>query len=79
MASLLDSSSRGKKCQTADVSFWPLASFRCDAEFGPLSAHIGHQVAISSTCGYAPSGALDLMFASGTRSRWNGERQNPLH
>src|SRR5438445_13793613 len=25
---------------------WHLASFRCDAEFGPLSAHIGHRVAI---------------------------------
>jgi hypothetical protein len=24
-----------------------LASFRCDAEFDPLSAHIGHRVAIN--------------------------------
>jgi hypothetical protein len=28
------------------VRIWHLASFRCDAEFGPLSAHIGHRVAI---------------------------------
>ena len=25
---------------------WHLASFRCDAEFGRLSGHIGHRVAI---------------------------------
>jgi hypothetical protein len=25
---------------------WHLASFRCDAEFGSVSAHIGHRVAI---------------------------------
>jgi hypothetical protein len=27
------------------VGYWHLASFRCDAEFGPLSAHIEHRVA----------------------------------
>ena len=29
-----------------NIRSWHLASFRCDAEFGPLSAHIGHRVAI---------------------------------
>ena|SRR5713101_7563059 len=33
-------------CQPGAVHTWHLASFRCDAEFGPLSAHIGHRVAI---------------------------------
>ena len=32
--------------QSGDFRSWHLASFRCDAEFGPLSAHIGHRVAI---------------------------------
>jgi len=29
-----------------NIRSWHLASFRCDAEFGPLSAHIGHRIAI---------------------------------
>jgi hypothetical protein len=34
-------------CQTGAVHTWHLASFRCDAEFGPLpAAHIGRRVAI---------------------------------
>ena len=32
---------------------WHLASFRRDAEFGPLSARIGHRLAIKLDCGYA--------------------------